>query len=347
MDEKVYCIECKQYFKNKEDWQKEHDKISFKIMKVKHNYLIEGNTLAYIFNIMSFNSKIGQIINEQNNEIREIKSKLNYYEDSLKNDVCFETNINVKNIENTIYGKCLIHFFPKSAHFKIECKGDIIFTGRKEFEIEILFPFKESQLKYSSIEKLQGCLSSQKVLNSSEQEIVIFNSYSSSINQNNKITSVKLLRNYYSVAYLEKKKIDICISGILTFPYFGYDSSKPSILYNIDQKRFLYYKNFQWKFIENCFSDDGKGDVKNECIVNLEFNFEKKEIYINNQYNYLGNNDNFITKEKNNAKFQFEFFNKFYFIIKIKYNNNYLSSHIDTGLIKLSNEENYFIAYNI
>lgn len=64
MYEKVYCIECKKYFKNKEDWQKEHDKISMKIMKVKHNYLIEVNTLGCIFNIMSFNSKIEQTINE-------------------------------------------------------------------------------------------------------------------------------------------------------------------------------------------------------------------------------------------------------------------------------------------
>ena len=35
-----------------------------KIMKVKHNYLIEVNTLGYIFNIMSFNSKVEQTINE-------------------------------------------------------------------------------------------------------------------------------------------------------------------------------------------------------------------------------------------------------------------------------------------
>ena len=69
----------------------------------------------------------------------------------MKNDIFFECNVNIKNIENNINGKCLIHFFPKCILFRIECKGDIIFTNKKEFIIEILFPFQKSNLKFSSI----------------------------------------------------------------------------------------------------------------------------------------------------------------------------------------------------
>ena len=349
MEGKVFCIECGKYFKNLEEWKKIHDeKISHKLMDVHHNYLIEGNTLAYIQDLIQFKSEIYKKVIEQNNEIKKVKNILNYYEDSLQNDVCFETNINIKNIENKISGKCLIHFFPKSIQFNIESQGDIIFSGRKEFEIELLFPFRESKIKYCSIEKLNGCVFGQKVQNVFEQEVIIYNNYSSSINQRNKITSIKLLKNYNSVGLLEKKYIDINISGILTFSDFLFQQEKPCILYNINNKKFLYYKNFQWKFIENCFSDDDKGDVKNECIVNIKFDYEKKELFIFNQFNYLGNDYNFSTKDKNNANFKFEFFNKFYCILELKNNNNkYLSCDEDSDLIKLTNEKNYFIAYNI
>lgn len=349
MEEKVFCIECKQYFKNLEEWKKEHEeKISHQLMEVHHNYLIEGNVLSYILDLMKFKSEICKKLNEQNNEIKKVKNTLNFYQDSLQNDVFFETNIKVKNIENKIPGRCLIHFFPKSIQFNIETQGDITFSGRKEFQIDILFPFKQSNIKYCSIEKINGCLFSQKVQNVLEQEVSIYNSYSSFINQKNKVTSIKLLKNYISVGLLEKKNIDISISGILTFSDFLFEQDKPCILYNIENKKFLYYKNFQWKFIDDCFTDDNNGDVKNECIVNLKFDFDKRELFIYNQFNYLGKEGNFSTKDKNDAKFRFEFLNKFYCVLELKNNKNeYLSCDEDSGLIKLANEKNYFIAYNI
>ena len=293
-------------------------------MKVKHNFLIEENCLAYISKNFSDNSKIIELINKQNEQIQQITSKLNYYEDALKNDVIFETNIIIKNIENNIDGKCLIHFFPKCIHFRIECKGNIVFKGRKEFEIEIIFPFKISELKLSSIEKLQGCLSSQKVQNLSEQETI---------------------RNYYAIGYLEQKKIDLSLYGILTFSSFKYDISLPLVLYNINQKKYICYENYKWKFIENCFLNDG--NIRNNCIVNLDLIIESNEIYIKNQYKYLGNKSDFVTTEKNDAKYEFNFLNKFYGIISISYNNKFLSSDNDTGSIKLTNEQNYFIIYNV
>ena len=131
-------------------------------MKVKHNYLIEENCLAYISKIFSDNSKIIELINKQNEQIQQITSKLNYYEDALKNDVIFETNIIIKNIENNIDGKYLIHFFPKCIHFRIEYKGNIVFKGRKEFEIEIIFPFKISELKLSQLKNCKSVFLAKK-----------------------------------------------------------------------------------------------------------------------------------------------------------------------------------------
>ena len=154
MNEKFFCLDCKRYFNNKDEWDKEHNKIFYKAKNIKHNFLIEGNVLSYIFDIMTKNFENEQKINKQNIEIMKIQTKLNFYEDSLKNDVFFETNINIKNILKKISGKCLIHFFPKSINFKIECNGDIDFKGRNELEIEILFPFKTCELKFCSIEKL-------------------------------------------------------------------------------------------------------------------------------------------------------------------------------------------------
>ena len=52
MNQMVFCIECQKYFKNEEDFKKNHNKVSYKIKNVNHNYLIEGNMLAYISNII-------------------------------------------------------------------------------------------------------------------------------------------------------------------------------------------------------------------------------------------------------------------------------------------------------
>ena len=345
MNKKVFCIECNKYFENIENFNQEHNKISFQVMKVKHNFLMEENCLAYISKIISDNNKIIEFINKQNSQIQQITSKLNYYEDALKNDVTFECNIKIKNIENKVDGKCMLHFLPKCVHFRIECNGNIIFKGRKEFEIEIIFPFKNSDLKLSSIEKLQGCVSNKKVQNISEQETIIYNNYSSSIIQKNNLTSLILLRNYFSIGYLEQKKIDISINGILTFSSFKYDISLPFIIYNISQKRFMCYDNYKWKFIDNCFDNEGK--INTNCIVDIELNLESDEIYIKNQYKYLGNKPDFATTEKKDAKFKYNFINKFYGIITISNNGKFLVSDLNTGFIDLSIEQSFFIIYNV
>ena len=40
-----------------------------------------------------------------------------------------------------------MHFFPKCIKFRIECEGNIIFKGRKDFEIEIYFHLNNRKLK--------------------------------------------------------------------------------------------------------------------------------------------------------------------------------------------------------
>jgi hypothetical protein len=314
-------------------------------MEIKHSYLFENNSLAYFAKLFSDNNEIINIINNQKNQIQTIAAKLNYYEDAFKNDVNFECNIRLKNIENKIKGKCLIHFFPKCITFRIECGGNINFKGKKEFEIEIIFPFKQSEIKMSSIEKIKGCIFTQKVMNLSEQEAVIYNNYSPAVIQNNYITSIKLLRNYYANGYLEKNNIDVIINGFLTFTSFRYDLNLPFILFNITQKKFISYENYQWKFSENCFLEDG--NINPNFLINLEMNLESNEIYVKNKYKYLKNEPNFVGTDKNEAKFHFNFINKFYGIITIDNKGLFLSADADTGMLKLCQEENYYIIYNI
>lgn len=344
MNQMVFCIECQKYFKNEEDFKKNHNKVSYKIKNVNHNYLIEGNMLAYISNIMMKNFKLERKVEEQKIEIMKLKNEISFLEDSLKNNDSFHVNINLKNIENKIFGKCLIHFLPKTILFYIDYNGEIIFNGRKEFELEILFPFKKAEIKFSSIEKLQGCISSKKVQNITEQEIIIYNNYSSAVNQKNKIVSIKLLRNYFSPGFLEKNKINISLNGILTFSDIGYDLKKTFILYNINYRQYLSYENYKWVFIENCFTKDG--NIKIECIINLELKLGTNEICIRNKYKTL----EISQKEEQNEKFHFQFLNQFYGIITIFCKDKYLSCEINNktqkGSIKLTNELNYFIIVN-
>lgn len=345
MNEKVFCLDCKRYFNNNKEWDEEHNKLYYKVNNIKHKFLIENNVLSYISDIMSKNFENAQKINILNLEIVKIKSKLNFYEDSLKNDVFFETNMKQKDIDNKIFGKCLIHFFPKTINFKIECNELIKFDGKKDLELEILFPFQICEFKFCSIEKLQGCVLSKKVKNMSDDETSIISNYSSIVNQRNKIISINLLRNYCISENLPKNKLNISLNGTLTFSDFGLNFNKSFVLYNTNQKKFLFYSNNQWKFVENCFSQDG--NIIKECIVDIELNFELNEIYIKNKYKYLKNENNFVTQEKQNAKFLFQFLNSFYGIIAIISNNKYLDANISTGLVELSEISNYFMMINV
>ena len=149
-------------------------------MNIINNYLIENNTLDYFAKLFSDNEKIINVINKPNIYIQKIASKFDYYEDALKNDVNFECNIRLRNIENKIKDKCVIHFFQKCIKFIIECEGNIIYKGEKISEIEIIFSFKQSEISDEF----------------SKQEKIINNNYSSAIIQNNYITSIKLMRIY-------------------------------------------------------------------------------------------------------------------------------------------------------
>ena len=56
---------------------------------------------------------------------------------------------------------------------------------------------------------------------------------------------------------------------------------------------------------ENCFSKNG--NIKNEYAVDVELNFELNEIYIKNQYKYLGNEGNCVTQYKKMQNLYFNF----------------------------------------
>ena len=225
-------------------------------------------------------------------------------------------------------------------------KEILFLKGEKDFEIEIIFPFKQSEIKMSSIEKIKGCIFTQKVMNLSEQEAIIHNSYSSAIIQNNYITSIKLMRNYYATGYLEKNNIDVIINGFLTFSFLNMILVYLLFFLILLKKKFISYENYQWKFSDNCFLEDGI--INTNCLIYLEINLELSEIYIKNKYKYLKNEPNFVKTDKNEAKFHFNFINKFYGILTIDNNKEeFLSSDAETGQVKPSKEENYYITHNI
>ena len=58
-------------------------------------------------------------------------------------------------------------------------------------------------------------------------------------------------------------------------------------------------------------------------------NLELNEIYVKNKYKYLKNAPNFVGTDKNEAKFHFNFINKFYGIITIDNKGLFLSFDAD------------------
>lgn len=338
MDNSIYCIECKKYFQSKEEFEEAHDTIFNKLNKIKHNFVDKNNCFYYVGELINKNDKIIDYMQKQEERILKLESQLNIYEEAFKNDVFFECNINLKYIKNKIdgkclKGKCLIHFFPKCINLRIECTGDINFVEKKNFEIEILFPFLESKTKSSSIEKLQGCTSIYKVNNTSAQETIIFNNYSSSIIQKKHLISIQLLRNYYSTQSLENNYINVLINGSLTFssfPTFRYDINSRYIIYNITLKQFISFNGYGWNFQENCFFNSG-GTIDDKFIINIEI-IQENEIYIKNSIYYLGKN-NQPTTEKNEAKYNFKYLNKFYGIIQfIDFGDYYIICNISPSL---------------
>ena len=127
-------------------------------MNVNHHFINQSNYLKVISILNNNQEKNINYIKTQGKKIDLLKARLDSFTDAFSNDISFETRINLKNFSfnnkhKESVSKCLIHLLPKSAYFRIECVGCLDFKSKKDFEVEILFPFIPAEIKSRTIEK--------------------------------------------------------------------------------------------------------------------------------------------------------------------------------------------------
>ena len=267
------------------------------------------------------------------------------FEDSYK-DIFFECNIEIKNGKEIIknLGKCCLQFFPRCIYFKIECKGEIKNQDKNKFNINIVFPFRNANIKQCFIEKLQGCAATKELADDDNSNITLFHNYSSYVEQKKSIISVKIYKNYYLPGKFEQKKINVIINGMLTFNSLIGNYNLPIILYNILDKKFLCYDECQWRFIDNFTLEDG--EINEKCLISLIIG-DNNTILIKRMNKYLGYKPNYITSNEKEAKLDFNFVNKMYGLIEISKNGEFLSMLGENGNITFSKEKTFYLICNI
>lgn len=235
----ILCINCEKYYKNINSFKEEHDNnIIYNAIKKPHDYIEAKNTLEYIFKLQKNYDSLKEELQKKDKIINELVKRIELVEE-LNNDFFLECNIIVKNGKNVLknIGTCFLNFISRCIYFRIECKGDIINNEKNIFNIEIIFPFRNAQIKQCSIEKLIGCVSCQEIKNDTDgNEYRFFESYSSYVEQKNSTVSIKLLKHYSTLGKFEQKKINVIINGTLIFNSLCIYLNKPLILYNIDKK---------------------------------------------------------------------------------------------------------------
>ena len=343
-ESEIYCLDCKRYFENMELFNEEHSKILYKVLNKKHNYITEDKALQYIGQFIKANDFLYDAVKEQQKQIKDLSKRLDMFEDLYK-DIFFECNIEVKNGKENIknLGKCYLQFFPRCINFKIECKGDIKNNDKNKFNIEIIFPFRKANIKQCFIEKIQGCASTQDISDAEGNNFTIFHNYSSFLEQKNSIISLKLLKNYCLPGKYEQKKINVIINGMLTFNSLIGNYNLPIILYNVLEKKFLCYEEFQWKFIDKFSFDDGR--INEKCLISLLID-ENNKVLIKGINKYLGYKPNYSTSDEKEAQLDIYFVNKIYGLIEISKNGESLSMTED-GNITFNKEKTFYLICNI
>lgn len=345
---KVYCIDCKKYFQNISSFNEEHKKTLFLVLKTPHSFIQEENILEYINKLNKANSLLINQIKIQNNKIKELSKNIELITD-LNKDIFFECNIHIKNGKTIIknIGKCLLNFFPKSINFRIECKGDIINNDKNKFIIDIIYPFKKANIKQCFIEKIQGCTSTKEITDQDGNTFTIYDNYTSYVEQNDSIVSIKLLKNYGIQGKFEQKKINVLINGMLTFNCLLVNYDIPVIIYNTFEKKFLCFSNNNWKFIDNFILKDEK--INDECLVSLlidDTDEKNEKVYIKGQYKYLGFKNNYVTNDKKEAELDIKFYNRSFGLIEINKGENSLSMD-KNGFATFNNTNTLYIICNI
>ena len=343
----IYCLDCDKYFSNIDSYNLEHEKTVYKVLNKTHSYITKDNSLQIISKILKTNKLLLSAIKEQQNEISLLTKRLDLYEDSFK-DVSFDCNIAIKNGEECIknLGKCNLQFFPRKINFRIEYKGNIENEEKNKFQIDIIFPFKKANLKQCSIEKFNGCFLSQSIFDAEGSPLTYYHSYICYLEQNNSIITVKSLRDYSLSGKYEKKNLNIIINGMLSFDSLITDYNKKIILFNILDKAFLCYENYQWKFVDDFIIKDNDDYILNtNCLVNFIFENEDK-VRIKGEHKYLGFEPNFSTLNEKESLLDIIFLNKMYGLVEISKNGKYLAMDKE-GNVRYAKEKMFYLICNV
>lgn len=341
----IYCIDCDKYFRDLEAYNLEHEKTVYKVLNKVHNYIDENNSFQIISKILKTNKLLLSAIKEQQKEIADLTKRLDIYEDLFK-DISFDCNIILKNGKERIknFGKCNLQFFPRKINFRLECKGDIEKDGKNKFQIDIIFPFRKVNLKQCSFERFNGCYLSDEISDVEGNSLTYYHSYICYLEQNNFIISVKSLKDYLLPGKYEKKNINVILNGMLSFDSLIINYNKPVILFNVLDKNFLSYDDFQWKYIDN-FTYEENGEINKNCLLSIIFEGDDK-IRIKGENKYLGFGPNCATLDKNESLLDVNFLNKMYGLIEIKKNGQYLSMDKE-GNVCYSKEKMFYLICNI
>lgn len=343
-NEEIYCLDCEKYFKDIKSFNEEHEKTIYKVLKKAHKYINEKNSLEIIGNLLKQNKLLLLTIKEQQNGLEELSKRLDIYEDSYK-DIFLDCNVIVRNGKKNLLnmGKCSLQFFPRNIYFRIECKGDLVQDDKNKFQIDIIFPFRKANLKQCSIERFSGCCLTHEFSDGEGNALTYYHNYLTFVEQNNYIISIKSLRDYILPGKFEKKNINIIINGILNFKSLIGNINTPIILYNILDKKFLCYEDYQWKFIDNFVQEND--ELNKNCLVQFLIHQENK-VRIKGQYKYLGFKPNYTTSDDKESLLDFNFLNRMYGLIEISKNGKYLSMD-ENNKIKYGTEKTYFLICNI
>ena len=343
-ENEIYCLDCKKTFKNIELFNEEHNKPVYQVLNKRHNYITSDKSLQYIGSFIRANECLINAIKEQQKQIKDISQRLDIFEDGYK-DIFFECNIQVKNGKEIIkdIGKCSLQFYPRCINFKLECKGDIKTNNKNTFNIEIIFPFRKTNIKQCFIEKIQGCASNEEISDADGNSYTIFHNYSSYLEQKNSIISVKLLKNYCLQGKYEQKRINVVINGMLTFTSLIGNYNVPVILYNILEKKFLCYEEYQWKFIGNFTNENG--EVNDKCLISLLID-DNNIVKIKGMHKYLGFKPNYTTSDEKEAQLNISFVNKMYGLIEIGKDGKFLGMGED-GTAQFNQEKTFYLICNV
>jgi len=343
-EDEIFCLDCDKYYKNIDEFTKVHEKTVFKVLDQKHSYITEKNSFQLITDLFKSNKLLISAIKEQQNSIKELTKRLELYEDSLK-DVSFDCNIIVKNGTKKLknLGKCNLQYFPRNINFRIECKGDILKDEKNKFQIDIMFPFREINLKQCSIEKFTGCYFTQEISDTEGNITSYYHNYNCYLEQNkNCIISIKSIKDFLLPGKFEKQNINVIINGMISFESLFTNFDIPVIIYNILDKTFLCYENYQWKFVDEFILENG--DINKNCLVNILIKDENK-VQIKGEHKYIGFEPNYSTLDEKESLLDISFVNKIYGLVQFSKNGKFLAMDKNTNVF-YGNEKTYYLICN-